>query len=222
MALAISYYILSQGIYAGIITGISTMTLGACRLIGSIYQRRNPNISENLNRLDIEYQLRLIDSIFKKFDVQSEKNIEIKSEKGPITFLLINKPDIHSTDPIEISLGYISKSVEDIHSTLAEIDQVVAYHNTKWFNSWRPINIKKQLKSLEQNSIVLKNRFDSFIKVCDLIDKRYFGIVDTTRQVVPVPETTNKSSNELANELANEQTIESLRKSIAESFGKLT
>ena len=166
MALSIPMYILAQGIYSGIITGISTMTLGTCRLVGTIYSHKNPNITERLKQLDIEYHLNLINAILKQNQkITNISKITIESQ----TFEIVDyNPNIKSDDPIKISLSYISKAIEDIHSDLLDINRVVLYHKTKYFNSWRSMGVSKYLKILENDIKILENRFNDFIKICQI------------------------------------------------------
>jgi hypothetical protein len=168
MALAIPYYILSQGIYSGIITGISTMTLGVCKIIGSIYSHKNPDLTEKLDKIDIEYNLNLLCAVLKLHDKPINNDIILDSSKGNITFTIVNMYNIKSDDPLEISLGYIAQSIENIFNILTEIEQLVAYHETKWFKSWRSMGIKKHLNKLEMEIIILKKRFSDFVKICSI------------------------------------------------------
>ncbi len=43
---SIPYTLLTQGIYSGLIGTISTVTMGTCKLVTSIYKHKNPNVNK--------------------------------------------------------------------------------------------------------------------------------------------------------------------------------
>ena len=61
--------LLSQGVYTGLISGIGTMTMGIYGSVKSIYNCQNPDLTNHIRRLDLEYQLRLISSVLKKQNI---------------------------------------------------------------------------------------------------------------------------------------------------------
>src|SRR5688500_15149172 len=171
----IPYGIITQGLYGGLISGIGTMTFGMCKIIKSIYSHKNPDVDNFIKKLDIEYRVNLISTILKKYN--KTKTIDIKEhicDKSVIFTVLDNRSLSESmkyraaTDPLQISLMYLSTVICDIHNDLILIDKQIAYHQSKWFNSWRVMNIKKYLDSLETNNSLLLNRFDDFMKISAL------------------------------------------------------
>nr|AEX63083.1 hypothetical protein mv_R881 [Moumouvirus Monve] len=67
--------LLTQGIYAGIISAISGITVKTCGLINSIYRHKNPDVNRIIIELDIECQLRVIHSVLNK--IHDKKIIKI-------------------------------------------------------------------------------------------------------------------------------------------------
>lgn len=172
MALAIPYTaVLSQGIYSSLVTGISAMTLGIFSSVKSIYNHQNPDVTNSLKRLDIEYHLRLISAILSKYNQNGVQTIKEHIDNKSVIFTTVVPTELSDStleDPIEISLSYISKIISEIRQTLLQIDRKVVNHNMKYFSSWRTLNVEELLQTLETNTNILKNRFDDFVKLAGL------------------------------------------------------
>uniref|UniRef100_A0A6C0LSH4 Uncharacterized protein n=1 Tax=viral metagenome TaxID=1070528 RepID=A0A6C0LSH4_9ZZZZ len=151
MTLYIPYYLLAQGVYSGIINGISLITINTGKLIKSVYNHKNPDMNKHLQKLDIEYKLNLIESIINFIPSNYDKNI----------------------DPIFICLRGIKIAIENVHNNLLQINKKIAYHVTKWFSSWRTLNIKLLLNMLEMNVEILNNRFNDYVKTCQIYQFNY-------------------------------------------------
>jgi hypothetical protein len=91
-------------------------------------------------------------------------------EKTQIFELIDLEPDL-KTDPIEICLHYLHEIIQKIQTELITINKKVAYHNTKWFSSWRQLNIKPMVTRLTLYSDQLRDRFDDFLKINDFLQK---------------------------------------------------
>ena len=175
MALIIPYTLITQGLYSGIISGISTMTFGMCGVIKSIYSHKNPDVDNFIKKLDIEYHINLISIILKNYNKSG--TIDIKEhicDKSVIFTVLhenytgLNKDELTQKleNPIQMSLMYLSLIIREIHNDLTVINRQIEYHNSKWFNSWRTMNIRKYLETLEVHNTILINRFNDFMKIC--------------------------------------------------------
>jgi len=171
LALAIPYTaVLSQGIYSSLVTGISAMTLGIFSSVKSIYNHQNPDLTNSLKKLDIEYHLRLISAILNKYNQKGTETIKEHIDNKSVIFTTV--PELQEAsgleDPVEISLSYISKIIGEIRHTLLQIDRKVVNHNMKYFSTWRTLNIDELLQTLETNTNILKSRFDDFVKLAGL------------------------------------------------------
>jgi hypothetical protein len=144
--------------------GINAILFGTFGAIKSIYNHQNPDLNNNLRRLDIEYHLRLISSVLKNQSYVPIVTVKEHINDQSIVFTTVQ--GIHSVDdPLEICLIYLSKIVNDIHVNLVLINQKVTYHQTKWGSSYRTLDIDELLNKLETDITILKNRFDDFIKI---------------------------------------------------------
>lgn len=167
MALLIPYAILTQGIYSGVISTISTVTIGTCRLVTSIYTYKNPNVTAIIKELDIDRRLTLIQAVLNSIDHVTHHEAKLKLddlEKTQI-FELVGSEADYNTDPIELCLHYLHEVIQDIHLDLTDIASKVAYHDSRWFSSWRTLNLTTQLASLSLNSRLLESRFDDLTKI---------------------------------------------------------
>ncbi|XWV25610.1 hypothetical protein QJ856_gp0143 [Tupanvirus deep ocean] len=160
--------ILAQGIYAGIIGTISSVTIGTCSLVKSIYTHQNPDVTKIIKEMDIERRLHLIQAVINTIDKESTAKLATvklnELEKTQI-FEMVNTEVDLMADPIELCLVYLHETIQDIHNDLIAINKKVAYHNTKWFSSWRTLNIKPLLDNLKINSNLLTQRFDDLTKI---------------------------------------------------------
>lgn len=173
MAFIISSLII-QGIYAGLIGGISTLTIGACSAIKSIYTHKNPDINRVLTELDIERRLQLIESVLNIKEKNKKPELakmKLNEMEKTIIFEIVKGEDSKFDDPIELCLTYLHKTIQNIHNDLLALDKKVVYHNTKWFSSWRTLNIKTQLESLRANTNLLVMRFDDLIKISNFLSE---------------------------------------------------
>ena len=172
MAALIPYTILAQGLYSGIIGTISTVTIGTCSAIRSIYTHKNPDVEKIIKKYDVQNKLKLIESVLKVTDSDNKhKYVKMKLDELDKTqiFEIINKQNNIGDDPIELCLLYLHENIEEIHNNLKEINAKVSRHKAKWFNSWRTLNIKSQLEDLEANIRLLDIRFNDFMKISEFL-----------------------------------------------------
>lgn len=154
MAFLIPYTILTQGLYTGILGTISTITIGTCKIISSIYTHKNPNVTKFIQELDIERRLKLIEAVL------NTKHINRKHDHDSVT-----KINYQIDDPVELCLIHVQQIIDVIYANLTDIDKKVAHHNTKWFNTWRSLNIKSKLEQLKINSDILDKRFSDLMEI---------------------------------------------------------
>ena len=160
--------ILAQGIYTGIIGTISSVTMGTGKLVKSIYTNRNPDISKIIKELDIERRLHLIQAVLNIIDKESKNKlagVKLNNLEKTQIFEIVNSEADLENDPIELCLVYLHEIIQEIHNDLTAINKKVAYHNTKWFYTWRTLNIESLLENLKINSKLLDKRFNDLTKI---------------------------------------------------------
>lgn len=159
-------FLLAQGIYTGIVTGIGSIVMATCGSIKKIYTFHNPDVTKIVRKLDLERRLLLIQSILHVINEETIKK-EIRpdgSEKTQIFQNVNMRMDINQ-DPIELCLVFLQQIIDVINKDLDAINMKIAKHNKKWFNSWRKLNIKDLLENLQQHSEQLDARFDDLTKI---------------------------------------------------------
>lgn len=162
MAFLLPYAILTQGVYTGIISTISTVTVSTCSVVKSIYTHQNPDVTKIIKELDIERRLELIEAVMKKIDQRSQKLNSM--EASQVIDMVSSKINIKD-DPIEICLKYLHESIKTIHTDLTNINSKVERHYKKWFNSWRTLNVGPLIETLRTDSNLLDARFDDLTKI---------------------------------------------------------
>jgi hypothetical protein len=183
MAFTIPYTIITQGLCAGLISTIGTMTFGSYRLIKSVCTHKNPDINRLIGDLDIERRLKLIKSVVDKYGDKHAGKCGDKSGDNILEFsdgfnhcnmvesTIIQTPE----NPIELCLSYLHETITNIHMNLSDINNKVIYHKTKWLSSWRTLNIKRELEALRLNSNLLESRFNDFIEISKLMASEKFN-----------------------------------------------
>ena len=174
--LLLPYTILTQGIYAGIIGTISTVTMGTCRLVTSIYNHRNPDISRVIKKLDIDRRLMLIQAVLNSIEHTAKHNearLKLNDLEKTQVFELVGAETDLSNDPIELCLIYLHETIQAIHDDLSAINNKVEYHTTKWFSSWRTLNITSLIDNLELNAGLLNARFEDLTKISMFLASRH-------------------------------------------------
>ena len=103
--------------------------------------------------------------------------------QAPSSLALVLAKQIPETplaeDPIELCLSYLHETIRDIRADLLAINRKVAYHNTKWFSSWRTLDVSSYLSNLKTNAQLLNQRFDDLTKISAFLKQR--------REHIPAP-----------------------------------
>lgn len=153
-------FIVTQGVYTGIISTISTVTVSTCNVVKSIYTHQNPDVTKIIQEFDIERRLKLIESVTKKI-------VSIKGNSQNIDMI---ESVILMDDPVSLCLKYIHASIKYVHDDLEAINVKVEKHKNKWFNSWRTLNVAPLIQQLKIHSNILNERFEDLTKILMLFN----------------------------------------------------
>lgn len=166
--------LLTQGIYAGLIGAISTVTMSACSAIRTIYNYKNADVNHIIKLLDIERKLIIIQSILNittnSNTLPGKTSLELTDLEKTHVFELIKKKTDLTKDPIQLCLIFLHEAIENIHKDLSVIHEKIDCHNNKWFNYWRSLNIKHLITNLEADIIIMNERFDYLMKISAFLD----------------------------------------------------
>jgi hypothetical protein len=167
MAYAAAGYIITKGVDTGLIgtvaSGITTMTSGIYHLVVSIGSHENVDVNTFLEKLDIQYKMKLIEAVL--------DNITEEKQIADDEFTVLNSYDTGEKNPLGLSLHFLSQSIQKIQLNLDSINKEITTHKQKWFNGWRSLSIKPKLQELERNTEVLSRRFDDFLKIAPIVKK---------------------------------------------------
>lgn len=168
MALAL----LTAGIYTGLITGISTVTMGTCRLITSIYNHENPDVRRYFKQIDLERKLKLVEAVIKKIPQKKDQQVKITGTmQDTIVFDVVSGEATIMSDPIELSLYYLQEIMVEIQKVVQKIHDKADRHKNKWFNTWRTLNIKDLSSELENDIKILDDRYNDLLQIINLYQK---------------------------------------------------
>lgn len=151
MAFLIPYTLISQGIYAGLVGTIGSVTIRTCSMLAFVYQIDNPDVNFLIVELDIVRKLDLMQAVINSVN-NGTKHAHAHAHACTHA----------ATDPIGLSLMYLRETINNIHKDLENINKKINNHKAKWFNNWRNINVKPYLDSLKVNVGLLDKRFDDF------------------------------------------------------------
>ena len=165
----IPYTLLAQGIYSGLITAVSSVTVGTCSIVKSIYTHQNPDVTRVIKELDIERRLKLIQAVLNAVDhpreIKNYTKMKLNDLEKTQIFEIVGEEVDLKNDPIQLCLFYLHDIIQEIHNNLLDINKKVANHNTKWFSTWRTLNITSYLDNLRLNSKLLDTRFNDLTKI---------------------------------------------------------
>jgi hypothetical protein len=153
--------LVTQGIYAGMINAISTVTMRSVYLADAIYSYKHPDVTAQIKRLDIERRLRTVESVIKVLGARSQR---LDSEQELAVSRLIESNNSFE-DPIEICLIYVEESIKTVHRDLLRIKEKIESHQKLWFSSWRTLDVENLIASLKMNSDILDARFNDLTKI---------------------------------------------------------
>lgn len=204
MAYFIASSILSQGVYTGILSAISTITIRTCQLITRLYKCTDRGTCNVIKRLDIERKLALIESVIRSMDIDSSPDVKQHSEPRiindykpisvPVKGLAMvssmrdsmsckplakvtNTSSVRSLtdgkhpDPIEVSLTHLRDIINEVHRNIDTLTNKIEYHNSKYFNAMRTLNIEREREDLEINAKILDERYNDFMKIISVMKK---------------------------------------------------
>ena len=90
----------------------------------------------DISIMDIDLKLKLIDNWLMKIDINLVK-------KDPNMNLMYSK---------------INETCINISAIIKIINEKIIYHNTKWFNYWRNLDLEDDIKSLKKEIEILNSR----------------------------------------------------------------
>jgi len=182
MAAIIPYTIIAQGLYSGLIRTIGTVTIGTGRSIKSVYTHKNPDVTKILVKFDIEHRLKLIQSVLntkQKTNRINYDNMYINNLEKSQIMQIIHINNTNNTDKVVCDADPIELCLRDLHLTIQSMNKIIndmhkksEYHKSKWFNTWRTLNLKHLLEELEDNSILLDARFNDLIKISQFLENK--------------------------------------------------
>lgn len=137
-------------------------------LISGLSSSDNMDVKECLMRLDLEYKLRMVESIMNhKLNEYYQKNklASPTSDEIDADMVIINKEIAlrGDNDPVIIALYYLFELTNKIHSELNVIYQLINAHNNSWFGRMKKLNIDDNLKRLEKYVETLDQRFHTYL-----------------------------------------------------------
>jgi len=135
----------------GLITGLSTSD--------------NIDVRECLTRLDLEYKLKMVESVINQKLNEYYKKHKLGDSELDADMVIVNKEIAlkGNTDPVIISLYYLFELTNKIHHELDIIYKIVTAHKNSWIGMVRKLNIDVNLRRLEKLVETLDQRFHTYL-----------------------------------------------------------
>jgi len=139
-----------------------------------------------MTELDIEFKLDLIGGFLSdiknrvKFinDFTSEsvveKPIDERCENKCTDIILLEsdkkspiKSNLNSiSNSLTLGLKYLDKNLQTLHMIITNIKSKIEYHQTKYFNYYRSLDLSLEIEKIKLEYQILISRFDLILKIC--------------------------------------------------------
>jgi hypothetical protein len=132
------------------------------------------NDINNLNQFDQTNQLKQFDKTNINNTTTIENNIsdlvlsdissdsEAKSDPNHIT-------KIYVSNGLSSGLKYLDQSLSNLHKILSNIKSKIEYHQTKYFNYYRSLDLSLEMSNIKLEYQILISRFDLILKIWNCI-----------------------------------------------------
>lgn len=74
----------------------------------------------------------------------------------------------HGNKTLHIALQNLNMIIEEIHTTLNQINSEYEYHKTKYFSNYRKIDLSNYCNTIKKQSKVLDKRFNLLIQIIQI------------------------------------------------------
>jgi hypothetical protein len=122
------------------LNGIITGTTNTLKTIYNLLPSTDPNLikyKHQIELMDIEFKLKIIQNWL--INNENSVNTDFNNYKNEVGDLCIK-----------------------ISNSLDEINNKISYHNTKWFCSWRSLDLNSEIDILKNNTTILNNRIQFY------------------------------------------------------------
>jgi len=137
-------YVLSSGLLSAAVSDTSSTILSIMK--NNVYY---PQLNNVLEETDLYAKMNVIQKLLEHFPKELEKN-----------------------DIIKTTLSNIHDIIISINNELQKIDNEINYHeNYRYFSKWRTPHYKYNLKQLKKYKNILDERFNTLIKLINILDK---------------------------------------------------
>lgn len=103
------------------------------------------NYKNELERQDIEFKLKLIDHWLK----------------------MITEDQLKENNNLNLIYKAILDSCHQIDHWINQINEKIKYHQTKWFYTWRTLDLENDIKAIKKNTKILNER----LRLINLVTK---------------------------------------------------
>ena len=152
----------------GIKTALHTSINTCSYIINNLthYSTNYPNIKKWLDETDIKWTIEIMEKYINNISIHNSK---INKEKQLLNNIKEDniKEDNIKEDGLVIDkcLEGLKEILDKLEKELKEIEENIKYHETKYFYTWRVIDINKNIEICNNHIKILNNRFELFIKI---------------------------------------------------------
>lgn len=178
MALGISYLV-SQGVCASAIAGISNLTTKVYTKAKVLYDNENPDIRAMMKELDLNYKIDMVKSIL---PVKTSSNviepITVVDDYITGTVVRLSVSDKYVKTPMDVCLGYLTNCLYTVIQELEAINGKILNHKRKYFSYYRKLDLSKEFRSIQINSNLMMEKFDIYLKLVSSNNKLSYNFND--------------------------------------------
>lgn len=162
----------------GAISTIFSTTANILEIIKIVTSYKLPSVVMELNKLDLEYNLILINSILQTYkeeltprSTESDSDSKASEDEKIINLVSLNSGHeikLKDKNSFYISLYYINDIMKEIYDCLEKIQIKVRKHQHKFLRRFRSLNIGHDMSRLKIKMKILTHRFEDLLKIIQI------------------------------------------------------
>jgi len=154
---------------------ISTIMFNLINIVSSTQNLNNLDFNKFIIDIDLDFKLELIHNFLSDMgiiciytdnnDIDHDNNQIIIDTKLDVVNTKVQTQYSNQYKSLSSAIKYLCITLNNIHNSMTNIKQKIEYHNTKYFNSFRKLDIELEMNLIKKEHNILLGRFDLILKI---------------------------------------------------------
>ena len=153
---------------------ISSIMFNLINIVVITRNLNNKDFNKFIIDLDLDFKLELIQNFLSDMGIicininQDDNQIILSGNKETELEIITTKlPSQYNNQfkSLSSAIKYLCITLNNIHNLMTNINQKIEYHNTKYFNSLRKLDIEFEMNLIKKEHNILLGRFDLILKI---------------------------------------------------------